>query len=63
MSQRHCETCGSDKTARDLGRARAALRRAAEAVAAADDAIDAYLAGTAKRLAKRERTPNRKGST
>jgi len=60
MRQRHCSQCGSDKTARALGRARAALRRAAEAVAAADDAIDAYLAGTAKRLAKRERTTNRK---
>ena len=63
MSQRHCETCGADKMARDLGRARAALRRAAQAVAAADDAIDAYLAGTAKRLAKRERTTNRKDGT
>ena len=60
MRQRHWSHCGADKTAHDLGRARAALRRAAQTLAAADDAIDAYLAGTAKRLAKRERTTNRK---
>ena len=61
--KRYCHHCGADTTARDLGRSRVLLQRAAKAVAAADDAIDAYLAGTANRMAKMQRKTTTKKNT